>query len=110
MRPHLFVDEAKSRGYLMIVVCVLPADLAYARGELRELLLPNQRKIHFTSERDSRRRFIITEMMKTGVTATIYAAPPGIRSCARVRTWIAFAIYSRICNALRMDGRACGKD
>jgi len=66
----------------MIMACVLPEDLVSARSELRKLLLPNQRKIHFTSERDSRRRFIITQMIKIGVTATIYAAPPGIHELA----------------------------
>jgi hypothetical protein len=81
VRPHLFVDETKSRGYLMIVACVMPNDLAQARSEVRKLLLPNQRKLHFTSERDSRRRFI-TEMMSIGATATVHAAPPNTHELA----------------------------
>jgi len=56
---HIFVDETKDRGYLIAASVVLPRDLQPARAALRALLLPGQRRIHFTKEKDPRRRAIL---------------------------------------------------
>ncbi len=41
---------------------------------MRALILPGQRRLHFTSERDSRRRQILGEVLDLGITALLYQA------------------------------------
>lgn len=48
MSPHVFVDETKQRGYLVVAVVVPPTDLARCRKAVRGLILPRQRRIHFS--------------------------------------------------------------
>ena len=71
---HIFVDETKDRGYLIAASVVLPRDLQPARAALRALLLPGQRRIHFTKEKDPRRRTILACMASLGAKVTIYDA------------------------------------
>ena len=72
--PHVFVDVTKSRDYVMAAAAVLPGDLADARKQLRGLLLPRQERIHFKSEKDSRRRQLLAEMCELDVQVTLYVA------------------------------------
>lgn len=62
MSAHAFVDETMRGGYYLASAVLLPADLAQARKSINALILPGQRRIHFSRERDSRRREIITSI------------------------------------------------
>jgi hypothetical protein len=72
---HVFVDETKHRGYLMVAATV--TDKIGLRASLRKLLLPNQRFLHMRDEREGRRRQIAATIAEAGVRATIYRASRG---------------------------------
>ncbi len=74
MSSHVFVDETKHRGYLLVAGVVVPGDLESVRRTLRGLVLPGQRRLHTKDENDQRRRSIATAIAASGVTATIYDA------------------------------------
>lgn len=69
---HVFVDESKRGGYLMTAAAVLPGDLNRARQAVRSLILPGQRRLHFTHESDNRRKQILDVIAELSPTATIY--------------------------------------
>jgi len=71
---HVFVDETKHRGYLLVAGVVVLSDLDSVRRKLRGLVLPGQRRLHMKDENDQRRRSIATAIALSGVTATIYDA------------------------------------
>lgn len=74
MREHVFVDENKSRGLLLAAACFPPAGLSEARRALTNLLLPGQERIHFNSERDSRRHVILRSLEETGMRGIVIRA------------------------------------
>ena len=76
MTAHVFVDESKSRGFLLAAAIVSAAELARLRQAVDSLRLPGQRRIHFTSERDARRRAIVTALAAERVEVLVYAGPP----------------------------------
>jgi len=79
---HYFVDESKAGSYLLVAVEV-PSDVQPAiRKELRSLVLPGQRRLHMTKERDSRRRAIIAAIQAAGVKAVVYDAGRSLRDLA----------------------------
>jgi hypothetical protein len=56
------------------------ASVAFAAGRLdqarvlmRGLLLPGERRVHFRSEKDARRKFVLARMVEFGVQARIYS-------------------------------------
>jgi len=67
----LFVDETKAKGYTMVAAVVVPHDATELRKQMRALVLKGQRRIHFTSESDSRRRVILSRLVELGVRAHI---------------------------------------
>jgi len=71
---HVFVDETKRRGYLLVASAVVPSDLDATRRMLRGLVLPGQRRLHMKDESDPRKRSIATAIAVSGVHATIYDA------------------------------------
>jgi hypothetical protein len=71
---HIFVDETKRRGYLLVASAVVPGDLDTTRRMLRGLVLPGQRRLHMKDKSNSRKRSIATVLAVSGVTATIYDA------------------------------------
>jgi len=86
--PHVFVDETKSRDYIMAAAAMLPGDVTGARKRLTGLLLPGQERIHFTHERDSRRRQIIGAVCELEVQVSVYVArtrdhTAGRRACMK---------------------------
>jgi hypothetical protein len=68
---HVFVDETKHRGYLLVAGVVVPDDLDSVRRTLRGLVLPGQRRLHMKAENDQRRRSVATAIAVSGVKATI---------------------------------------
>ena len=75
MTAHAFVDESqRGRFYLVCVVLVDPGDLPAVRAELRTMLMPGQRRLHFVNERARRRRLLLTAMSKLPVRARVYTS------------------------------------
>lgn len=71
---HIFVDESKERGYVIVAGVVLPEQLGSARKAVRSLVLRGQSRVHFHAESPARRRKIITTIVATGAKATVYTA------------------------------------
>ena len=84
MSSHAFVDESKRHGLLVAAAVVQPRDLAPARTALRRLCLPGQSRLHFTKERDDRRRQILTAIVELGVVIDLYDAT-GVRDQQQAR-------------------------
>jgi hypothetical protein len=72
MTSHVFVDESKEGGYLVSAAAMLPGDLTAARRAIRDLVMPGQRRLHFTSESDGRRKQILDAIMELHPAITIY--------------------------------------
>lgn len=71
---HVFVDETKARGYLVAAAAFVPGDLAAARKRVNALRMPGQRRIHFVTESDPRRRAILATLRELGARVTLYDA------------------------------------
>ena len=69
---HIFVDESKARGYYVVATAVSAALLRAAEKDLRKLLRPGQSRIHFKSERHSRRRLILARMCELDVRCSVW--------------------------------------
>lgn len=75
MSSHVFVDETKRRGYLLVASAVVTGDLAPTRRMLRGLVLPGQRRLHMKDESDSPGSWsIATAIAVSSVQTTIYDA------------------------------------
>jgi hypothetical protein len=71
---HAFVDENTVRGIMVAAAIADPQSLAHARKVLTELRLKGQERLHFKSERDSRRREICSALVKLDVRVHVYNA------------------------------------
>lgn len=74
MQEHVFVDESKHGGFLLAAVSVQPSDLGELRSLVSSLRMPRQRRLHFTSESDQRRKQILGAFKEAGVKGRIYDA------------------------------------
>lgn len=85
---HVFVGETKSRGLLLTAAAAPPSDLHTARKQLRSLVLPGQRRLHFTKEQDGRRKKILDVVCELAPVVTLYdgsAHPHHVQRGARLR-------------------------
>lgn len=71
---HIYVDETKERGYVMVASTHLGPEVEAIRKELRRLVLRGQNRIHMAKESNTRRKTIIDTLIAAGVTATVYDA------------------------------------
>lgn len=71
---HAFVDESIRNGYLLSAAVISTDDLSVARGKLRELCKPGQRRLHMRDENDSRRREILSTLTGLGIQVYLYRA------------------------------------
>jgi hypothetical protein len=69
---HAFVDESIRRRYLLCAAMVRPENLDDSRRELRMMLLPGQRRLHFSQESAPRRKALLSRMSRMNVQAAIY--------------------------------------
>lgn len=69
---HVFIDESKRSGYMVVAAVVASQNLDGTRRQLRGLLLPGQRELHFKKENDGRRRYLLGQLTGLPVTARIY--------------------------------------
>jgi|SRR5579875_76016 len=70
----LFIDESKTRDYIVVAAVVLPADIAAYRASINSLRMKGQRRIHFTTESPERRRKILSALTELSVHAGVYRA------------------------------------
>ena len=69
---RVFVDESKERGFYFVATSSEIKALRDSEKALRKLLKPKQRRIHFKSENDRRRREILSEMAKLNLNVTVF--------------------------------------
>lgn len=55
LRGHVFVDETKTKDYVVAAAALPAAEVTQARKALRGLLLPRQDRVHFAKEKDAYR-------------------------------------------------------
>ena len=60
---EIYIDECKSKNYLLVGFVVAEKDALRLRALLRKLLLPGQRSIHFHQEGSRRRKQILQIML-----------------------------------------------
>jgi hypothetical protein len=71
---HIYVDETKERGYVMVASAHLGPEVAALRSAMRQLVLPGQHRLHMAKENPARRKAITDAISSAGVAATIYDA------------------------------------
>lgn len=76
---HVFVDESKAGGFLLIASVMLPADVAVARRDVRALVLPGQKRLHMKTQSEPRKRMILSRFQALGYSATVYRAGPDFK-------------------------------
>ena len=75
---HAFIDESHRRQFYLVAVAIAnPGDLTMLRRNLRGMLLPGAREVHFRKEKDERRRFLASRIAKLPVEVTVYASGCG---------------------------------
>ena len=82
---HVFVDESKVGGYYVAASVVAAGDVSATRRAVRALLLPRQKRIHFTDERDDRRKKLLRDFAGLEVTVCVYVAK-GLRDDSSFET------------------------
>lgn len=66
------MDESKAKGYTMVAALVVPGDATSLRRDVRSLVLPGQRRIHFTKEQPERKRLILSRLTAFGAQAQVF--------------------------------------
>ncbi len=85
MSVHAFLDESqRDRLYLVSVAVVDPARLVELRKQMRALLLPGQRELHISKEREGRRKKIADAVAGMAVEVHVYSRQCPTRSRASV--------------------------
>jgi predicted phosphatase len=80
MPAHVFVDESKKRGFLLVAAYVLSGDVQTTHKAMEALRLPHQGgRVHFKDERPVRKHQILDVIESRGVTADIYVGPQELR-------------------------------
>jgi hypothetical protein len=74
MPAHVFVDESKTRGLLMAATACGAAEVNTHRRTMASLLLPRERRIHFTKEAPARRRKILGVIAEFDLAVRLYQA------------------------------------
>lgn len=71
---RVFVDESKSRAYILAATATQPRNSTQSEKQLRALLLPGQSRFHFKKERDSRRRALLSQFARLELRVVVYVA------------------------------------
>jgi len=69
---HIFIDETKAKAFIMAVSAVPANRVRDIEKSLRGLLLPGQKKIHFRTESDRRRKLIIGVFRELNVRVSVW--------------------------------------
>lgn len=68
----MFVDESERGGYLMAAVLISPNALHSTRSMMYGLLLPGSRRVHFKTEKPTRRKLIADRLACRDFVVNIY--------------------------------------
>ncbi len=94
-----FADESHRRSeYMICAATIASSDLTRTRTELRKLRLSGQRRLHFASEGDPRRKRILSAMGDLDASTRLFVASYPRQTQARK------AILQRMVVQLREDG------
>ena len=75
MSMHAYADESvRGRDYIICVTSIPSRDVKTARRKLRTLTARGQRRIHFATESDQRRRALLSQIATVGTSSVIYIA------------------------------------
>lgn len=74
MSIQAFVDESQRKRYMICTAIISPNVMKEVRDELRKLLLPQQRRLHFVNESPQRRRRCLAIMAELPVRARMYTS------------------------------------
>ena len=80
---HVFVDESKSKAYILAAVIVAPGNTAALRKSISKLLMPGQGYIHFVNESFPRRKAILSALEKLQLRVRIYVCHGSSQVTAR---------------------------
>jgi hypothetical protein len=67
----IFIDESSSKKYVLVGVLIQDQNFIVARRQLRTLLLPSQRSIHFRQESKKRRKQLINVLLELGFSCLV---------------------------------------
>lgn len=100
MSIHTFVDESR-RGsvYFVAAAHTEPGNLRQLRRELRGLLLPGQRELHFKREKEPRQRAIADAISRLPLEVHVY-----VSACARQEEAARQACLGRLIHDLLNQG------
>ena len=111
---EIFVDEAKTKDYLICAVVVPSEDLAAARKTMRALKPNNRDRLHMHDERPENRRRIVAAFARTPPIrqAHLFTAPIAGRPHRQVRDQLlaALAVHSAELGARRILVESCAQD
>jgi hypothetical protein len=74
MHEHVFADETKAGGLVLVAAVVQPARLAELRTQVSSLRMKGQQRLHFTRESNARRSMIVKSLARMGLQARLYDA------------------------------------
>jgi hypothetical protein len=69
---HVFVDESKANGYFLAAAAVARTNSSAVDKDLRKLARRGQSRIHFSSESDSSRRSLLSNLTTMDVRVQLY--------------------------------------
>lgn len=69
---QLYIDESKSKAYIVVAVLVAPGEAAGLRKRMQNLRKSGQGHIHFVKEGHPRRKQILTELENMRIQAVVY--------------------------------------
>lgn len=108
MNLHAYADESYRRGsYLICAATVAVHERGAAQKEMRGLLAPRQRRLHFVDESDRRRRIILSAIATLETSTVIYVASDRSQSAARAAILGTMVpdLHRRGVNRLVLDSR-----
>lgn len=82
-----FVDECKAKKYLLVATIVDPKEMPEIRKLLNGLRMKGQRRIHFATESDSRRKQILSALKGCKFNGIYELAPSQNEKLARQELW-----------------------
>ena len=103
MSLHAFVDESiRGQRYVICAVLIPVGSLGSARRALRHLRAPRQRRIHFATESNERRRAALGAMAALEPTPVVFFADNRDQVAARARILAAMVAYLQIVGVTRV--------
>jgi hypothetical protein len=75
MSHHAFIDEStRGSSYLVCAATITAGDVTVTRRAIQALRAPGQRRIHFTTESDKRRRNLLDQIATLEIVSILYVA------------------------------------